>query len=93
MKFEWDSSKELENKRKHGLSFAEGVEAFFDENGFVLEDTKHSMNENRFYWIGKNKLGRILTVRFARRGNSIRIFGCAEWREFRSIYNEKTKNN
>lgn len=90
MRFEWDIAKDLENQKKHKLSFSEAVESFSDEKGFVLEDIKHSKNETRYYWIGKDKHGRILTVRFVRRGNLIRIFGCAEWREFKRLYYEKT---
>jgi len=93
MKFEWNVSKDFDNQRKHNLSFSEAVESFSDKNGFVLEDLKHSQEEDRFYWIGLDKLGRVLTVRFVRRGNLIRIFGCAEWREFKKLYYEKTKNS
>jgi len=73
MRFEWDSAREIENKKKHGFGFDIAVEAFLDDLGFVLEDVKHSFHESRFYWVGKDSLGRVLTVRFVRRGNLIRI--------------------
>jgi len=92
MEFEWDASKEGENLRKHGVAFAEAVESFFDPDGLLLVDAKHSSAERRFYWVGKSSSGRVLTTRFTRRGTKIRIIGAAEWREFRRLYSEKAKN-
>ncbi len=91
MEFEWDATKNLTNRRKHKVSFAEAVETFFDPKGFQMVDKKHSRRESRFYWIGKSNRGRILTTRFTRRGSVVRIIGCAEWRQFRRLYNETTK--
>ena len=91
MDFEWDQSKEEENLRKHGVSFAEAIETFFDPQGIALLDEKHSSTEIRHYWVGESASGRILTTRFTRRGNKLRLFGCAEWRRFRKIYNEAAK--
>jgi len=84
--FEWDLAKELENKRKHGISFTEAVETLSDPNGVQLVDKSHSKTEERFYWVGKSDSGRILTTRFTKRGAKIRIIGCAEWRKFRRFY-------
>ena len=91
MEFEWDLSKEWVNVRKHGVTFAEAVESFFDPHGFQLVDVKHSRAEGRFYWVGKSESGRVLTTRFTRRGQKIRIIGSAEWRKFRRFYDETTK--
>ena len=91
MDFEWDSNKDEENQRKHKVSFSEAVETFSDPDGFVLKNEKHSKTEQRYYWIGKSESGRILTTRYTKRGDKIRIIGSAEWREFRRLYNEKTK--
>ena len=91
MDFEWDAAKEKENLRKHGVTFLEAVEAFSDPNGFVVSDEKHSKTERRYYWIGKIASGKVLTTRFTRRLGKIRIIGSAEWREFRRMYDEKTK--
>jgi uncharacterized DUF497 family protein len=92
VEFEWDAKKARENLQKHKVSFAEACESFEDPQGFVLEDTEHSKEEDRFYWVGKSSSGRILTTRFTMRRGNIRIIGSAEWREFREIYNEKTKS-
>jgi len=84
-----DASKEAANLRKHRVSFAEAVESFFDPNGLLLVDEKHSRAEDRFYWVGKSSSGRVLPTRVARRGTKIRIIGSAEWREFRRLYSAK----
>ncbi len=92
VEFEWDLSKELENLRRHRVSFLEAVESFSDPDGFQLTDVKHSQTEPRFYWIGRSGSGRTLTTRFTRRGNVIRIIGSACWRKFRRLYDERTQN-
>jgi hypothetical protein len=84
-------SKEIDNLRKHGISFAEAVETFSDPNGLQLRDIKHSSVEARFFWVGKSESGTILTTRFTRRGNIIRIFGSAAWRKFGRLYHERTQ--
>jgi uncharacterized protein len=92
MDFEWDLSKEEENFRKHGVRFMEAVESFSDPDGFALRDKKHSLCEDRFYWVGKSTSGLILTTRYTRRGNKIRIIGSAEWRRFKKMYHETAKD-
>jgi uncharacterized DUF497 family protein len=91
VEFQWDLSKEIENLKKHGIAFAEAVETFSDPDGFQLTDTKHSAIEERFFWVGKSASGKILTTRFTRRGDIIRIIGSALWRIFTRFYNERTK--
>jgi len=91
VEFEWDLSKELENIRKHRVSFLEAADSFSDPDGFQLTDVKHSQAEPRFYWVGRSGGGRTLTTRFTRRGNVIRIIGSASWRKFRRLYDERTQ--
>ncbi len=90
VEFEWDLVKESENIRKHGFSFSDAIDCFRDPLGINFSDHSHSMKEKRFYWIGQNLSGKVLTVRYTIRSNKIRIIGCAYWRKFRSIY-ETTK--
>lgn len=92
VEFDWDLDKELKNIRKHRVSFMEAVESFLDPHGFQLTDSKHSAHETRSYWVGRISTGRILTTRFTKRGNKIRIIGSAEWRKFRRLYHETTKS-
>ena len=40
--FEWDSVKDKENQKKHGVSFATAQYAFADPDRVIAEDTGHS---------------------------------------------------
>ncbi len=86
--FEWDQEKNQANYVKHGISFEDAQYAFSDKNRIILEDTLHSYFEPRFFCIGKIAEG-IVTVRFTRRNNSIRIYGAAFWRKGKKIYEKK----
>jgi len=83
--FEWDDQKNAENIMKHGISFTYAQKAFLDPQGLFGPDTKHSGDEVRLYCIGEVD-GRILTVRFTMRGDTIRIIGAGAWRRGRKIY-------
>lgn len=91
MEFEWDLTKESTNIKKHGVTFAEASTCFSDPVGIQFIDSTHSQLEERFFWVGKSCTGRILTTRFTLRANTVRIFGSAEWRKFRRLYDETTK--
>jgi hypothetical protein len=60
--FEWDEGKSLENKRKHGLSFEEAKEVFFDANALLIHDPDHSEEEARFLLLGLGAKLRMLVV-------------------------------
>ena len=46
--FDWDPLKDAENRRKHGVSFAEAQEAFLDPQRLIARDMGHSDLEPRF---------------------------------------------
>jgi uncharacterized DUF497 family protein len=52
MRFEWDDQKALENYAKHGVTFGEATEVFYDPNALEGEDAEHSYDEARFVIIG-----------------------------------------
>ena len=73
MRFEWDDQKALENVAKHGVTFGEATEVFYDPNAVEGDDVEHSQNEARFFIIGYSS-NKMLFVVFAERvGNVIRI--------------------
>ncbi len=53
MKFEWDDQKAIENLAKHGVSFGEATEVFYDPNAVEIEDAEHSFRRTAFcyHWI------------------------------------------
>lgn len=60
--FEWDESKNSQNKKKHSVSFEEGQTVFVDENALLLHDPDHSDEEDRFILLGLSSSLRILIV-------------------------------
>jgi uncharacterized protein len=75
LRFAWDPDKEEQNRRKHGVSFAEAVSVFGDPLSVTIDDPLHSIAEERFVIIGMSAgfLPRLLVVVFAERGQRIRI--------------------
>ena len=88
--FEWDPEKDLINRAKHGVSFAEAQYAFADPHRVIAEDLSHSEKEKRYYCFGKVGSG-ILTVRFTYRGGVIRIIGAGYWRRGKQIYERENQ--
>jgi uncharacterized DUF497 family protein len=62
IRFEWDPRKDLENQRKHGVSFAEARSVFFDEQAVQFFDDAHANKEERFIMLGMSGRLRILVV-------------------------------
>ncbi len=48
LRFEWNETKNRENKRKHRVSFEEAQTVFLDENAIRYYDPDHSDDEGRF---------------------------------------------
>jgi len=62
LRFEWDAKKSNLNQRKHGISFLEAQTAFADENGLLLDDPDHSIEETRYILLGMSSKLRLLVV-------------------------------
>ncbi len=88
--FEWDSEKDLENQRRHGVAFAKAQHAFADPVRVIAKDVTHSREELRFFCFGKLDDG-ILTVRFTCRDGKIRIFGAGYWRKGKKTYEQENQ--
>ena len=83
--FDWDRVKDEENQRKHGVAFSVAQLAFLDPHCVIARDLEHSLEEERFYCIGK-VADQVVTVRFTYRPGAIRIIGAGYWRKGRKIY-------
>jgi uncharacterized DUF497 family protein len=88
--FEWDSGKDAENQRKHGVSFALAQLAFLDPKCVIARDLAHSRSEQRYYCFGYVEDG-VLTVRFTYRDEVIRIIGAGYWRKGKKTYEQKNQ--
>ena len=75
LRFEWDERKNVENRRKHGVSFAEAETVFLDEFALLIDDPDHSSREQRFILLGLGATLRHLVVCHSYRasGTVIRI--------------------
>jgi len=62
MRFEWEESKNRQNRRKHGVSFEEAQTVFLDENAVRFFDPDHSAKEDRFLMLGISYRLRVLIV-------------------------------
>jgi hypothetical protein len=60
--YEWDAEKARSNRRKHGVSFDEAVTVFEDGLGQIVDDLRHSVEENRCVLLGLSRRNRLLAV-------------------------------
>lgn len=88
MKFEWDAARESENLTRHGVDFVEARQAFLDPLRIITVDAAHSETEPRFFCIGRTDRG-VLTVRYTRRADAVRLIGAGYWRKGRNIYEKE----
>ena len=90
LRFEWDSRKNSENKRKHGVTFEEAQTVFYDDRAVLLSDPDE--DEERFLLLGLSATLRILVVCHCYRESDevIRIISARKaGREERADYEER----
>lgn len=73
LRFEWDPQKAAVNLAKHGVSFDEARTVFADPLGKIVDDPRHSAEEQRFVVLGHSERRRLLAVMFTDRGEAIRL--------------------
>ena len=88
--FEWDTKKNKQNLAKHSIDFEAAIEVFRDPHNRVAEDDLHSVDEERYFCVGKTWLG-IVTVRFTYRKGKVRIIGAGFWRKGRKLYEKENE--
>ena len=69
MNYEWDTSKNNANRKKHGISFEEAVSVFDDPRALVIPDPDHSQDEERFVILGMSVRLNMLVVCHCYRNN------------------------
>ncbi|MEW6367835.1 MAG: BrnT family toxin [Acidobacteriota bacterium] len=70
--FEWDAEKARDNFAKHGIHFADGIEAFWDPHAITLVDALTEV-EKRYTTLAMDSLGRVVVVVYTWRQDRIRI--------------------
>ena len=78
IEFEWDLHKAETNRDKHGVSFEEASTVFGDPLARLVDDPKHSVNEQRFVLFGRSHTGRLLAVMHTERGSTLRLISARE---------------
>jgi uncharacterized DUF497 family protein len=73
VRFEWDEVKAAANLRKHGVSFDEATEVFYDPSALQDFDPEHSVAEARFFIIGLSSRRLLYVVYAERAGDAVRI--------------------
>ncbi len=93
MKFEWDDEKAIRNFEKHGVSFGEATEVFYDPNGLEDYDAEHSEAESRFFIIGMSSRRLLYVIYAERSGDTIRIISARKADQVERRIYERTKNS
>ncbi len=87
VEFEWDETKARTNVQKHGITFEEAVEVFFDP--FYQAGDASTEYEQREFIIGYSLAQRILLVVYVERGEQTRIISARRaTRHERKLYDE-----
>ena len=86
--FIWKIEREIDNIAKHKVDFITASKAFTDPGRKIFIDSKHSVNEDRYYCVGKVN-DKIITVRYTSRDGLIRIFGAGYWRKGKRYYEKE----
>ncbi len=73
MKFEWDDEKAVANLQKHGVSFGEATEVFYDPNALEDYDVNHSTGEACFFIIGLSSRRLLYVIYAEREADLVRI--------------------
>ena len=91
VEFEWDSNKAQSNLEKHGISFEEATEAFFDPFYQEGEATPKNIptGEQRQFILGYSLEQRLLLVVYVERGRRNRIISARQaTRNERRLYEQ-----
>jgi len=85
--FEWDPDKNAENIEKHGVTFEDARLAWLDPHRVSRADQRHSGSEERRFLYGRVGAD-VLTVRYTRDENTVRIIGAGYWGDGRDVYEQ-----
>lgn len=76
--FQWDDGNATKNWEKHDVSQVECEQVFFNHPLIVKRDKEHSMNETRYYVLGRTDTDRLLFVVCTVRRDLIRVISARD---------------
>jgi len=92
--FEWDSGNIYKNEKKHGVTWQEIEEVFFNEPLLLYQDNNHSFLEERCFCLGQTDQGVVLFIAYTLRGNKIRAISARRvTKKERKIYEEAKRDS
>ena len=71
--FEWDENKNIINKNRHKIDFADAIHVFFDDRRVTRLDNRNDYGEDRYQVIGMAYERVLFVVYTERTENTIRI--------------------
>lgn len=90
MEFEWDTTKAVENYRRHGVTFYEATTVFGDPLAITFPDLDHSEGEDRFITLGISSNGNAIVIAHTDRADRLRLISARRaTRREQSAYEEK----
>ena len=88
MQIIWDPNKAEINFKKHKIRFSDAEMVLYDPFAMTLEE--HDIdNEQRFVTIGTDAIGRIITVVYSYRSDTIRLISARKATQTERKYYEK----
>lgn len=72
MRVTWDTNKAEINFKKHGIRFSDAEMVLYDSFAMTLEE-HIVLNEQRYVTVGSDAVGRIITVVYSYRKDTIRL--------------------
>ena len=92
--FQWDAGNSNKNLIKHRVTNSECEQVFFNQPIIIVDDSKHSELEKRWFLLGRTDQDRFLFVVFTIRMELIRIISARDMnKKEREIYNEEIKKD
>lgn len=89
--FQWDDGNIDKNLLKHNVENWECEQVFFNEPLIILDDSKHSLSEDRWAAFGKTDAGRLLIIIFTKREKMIRIISARDMNRRERKFYEKSE--
>ena len=92
--FQWDKGNSNKSLLKHNVTNPECEQVFFNQPIIVANDLNHSIEEDRWFLLGRTDQDRFLFVVFTIREELVRVISARDMnKKEREIYNEEIKKN
>ena len=89
--FDWDEGNREKNWIKHGVDYRECEEVFFNRPLIVGDEIKHSVQEKRYFVLGRSNAGKRLFLAITIRKDKVRVISARhQSRKERQIYEQQS---